>query len=103
MKTNRIIQNLKEPVSILGTFITLKAIAIFYSVGVKAPWYMFQVRLAEFVVLALVSYYVIKGRIFALWAMGIYLVIHVFALVLAIIVIPVNQYIVKFGVQSKSV
>jgi len=96
MKTNRIIQTLKEPVLILGTFIALKAIAIFYSVGVKAPWYMFQVRVAEFVVLFLVSYYVIKGRIFAFWVMGIYLVIHVFALFLAIIVIPIDQYIVKF-------
>ncbi len=96
MKTDRIIQTLKEPISILCAFIALKAISTIYSFAVHAPWYMVQLRLAEFVVLALASYYVIKGRIFALWAMGIYLVIHIFALFLAIIVIPIDQYIVKF-------
>jgi hypothetical protein len=58
---------------------------------------MSQVRLAEFIVLALVSFYVIRGRIFALWAMGIYLVIHVFALFLAIIIIPIDQYVLKIA------
>ncbi len=95
MKTNRIVQTLKEPIAILGTFIALKAIAAIYSFAVNAPWYLSQVRLAELIVLAIVSYYVIKGRIFALWAMGIYLVIHVFALFLAILVIPIDQYVVK--------
>jgi hypothetical protein len=76
MRTNRIVQTLKEPVSILGTFIALKAIAAIYSFAVNAPWYLSQVRLAELIVLALASYYVIKGRIFAIWAMGIYLVIQ---------------------------
>jgi hypothetical protein len=95
MKTNSIIQTLKETISILGTFITLKAIATIYSFAVNAPWYLSQVRLAELIVLAVVSYYAIKGRIFALWAMGIYLVIHVFALFLAILVIPIDQYVVK--------
>jgi hypothetical protein len=95
MKTDRIVQALKEPASILGTFITLKAIATIYSFAVNAPWYLSQVRLAELIVLAIVSFYIIKGRVIVLWAMGIYLVIHVFALFLAILVIPIDQYIVK--------
>ncbi len=96
MKTDRIVQFLKKPVSILGTFIVFKAIAIVYSFGVKeSPWYMSQVRLAELIVLAFGFYYVIKGKIFAFWAMGIYLVIHIFALFLAIFIIPIDQYVLK--------
>jgi hypothetical protein len=56
---------------------------------------MSQVRLAEFIVLALGTYYVIKGNKFALWAMGIYLVIHILSLFLAILVIPLDQFVVK--------
>lgn len=84
----RIIQVFKKPISILVIFIAFKLIQTIYSFVIhETPTYMSQIRLIEFVVFTILSFYAIKGKKIAAWTIGTYLIIHVFAVLRAIFMI----------------
>jgi hypothetical protein len=86
----------KQPILILGVLIGFKAIQIIYSFAVgESPTYLSQVRFAEFIIITLVAFYAVRGRIVAIWAMGIYLLIQVVVVLWASFIIPIEHYAFK--------
>jgi len=96
MDIDRIMRILTKPITILGIFIGFKSIQTIYSFAVgEAPTYLSQIRFAEFIIFALASFYAVRGRISAIWAMGIYLLIQVVVIPLAIFLVPIEHYAFK--------
>jgi hypothetical protein len=87
---------IKNPKIIIGAFICLKVIQAAYAFAVgESPSFLPYLRFGEIIILALIFYFALQKKTAALWVMGIFLLTQIFAVLWAIFLIPIDQYIFK--------
>jgi uncharacterized membrane protein HdeD (DUF308 family) len=93
---NKLIEILKRPAVILGTFILFKGIQTVYAYfSGERIGSLPALHLLSFVVMAVVSYFAIKRNKTAQWIMALYLLAQIITVLWAVIVIPPRQLSLK--------
>ena len=89
-------KSIKEPMIILGVFILFKIVQAVYALAVNEhSSYLSYISLAEIFIFAPISYMAVKGKVAALWTMGVILLLQIFAVGWAVFLIPLEQIIFK--------